>query len=663
MADRDNDDENRRKLLKPKISIDQALCILTEYYLPKQNAAPGADSEGSARAEVVKELDSYDDVNFLVKIDGVKHLLKIHNGVESEQYLAANIRRRKRARGKKNGDGSSESEGISPGTSVIDLHTAVFEHMRKHDISCPRTIPTISDFDPVCVHDIPVISDEHSPKPLVIRLQTWSEGSPLCSVSYFPIETLVDAGCFLGRMCRALDDLAATDAVALQASKRFHAWDGRNLMDLSPYVEHIDDLNRRKLVSGVISSFKKSFVDRNEGDAFRMGINHGDFNDGNIIVSDDGKGLKVAGAIDFGDTVHSWRVLDVTVAMAYALITSYGKNHKSISAACALLRGFHHTYPLTSHERKHLRLLIACRLAQSVTLGNYSYKLNPGNEYLLLHSKPAWDALYLIWGKDGNGACGTAGQVVDNAFRKACDNIIVARDFTIPDCADLSFPDPSVVDPFAPARTLESNKSSDNFEAEPTITFVTGNKKKAEEVRRILSSGSTQFPFAIANHKVDLPELQGDPLEIAREKCALAAKEVKGAVITEDTSLCFSALNGLPGPYIKWFLDRNGLHGLNDMISFSEDKSGYAQTVVAFCPQPGKEVITFDGRTSGKIVRPRGKLDFGWDPVFEPDEGNGLTYAEMSGEQKDIISHRKRAFAQLRDYFEQHKDELTNSIC
>jgi inosine/xanthosine triphosphate pyrophosphatase family protein len=72
---------------------------------------------------------------------------------------------------------------------------------------------------------------------------------------------------------------------------------------------------------------------------------------------------------------------------------------------------------------------------------------------------------------------------------------------------------------------------------------------------------------------VDLPELQGDdPILIAKEKCALAAKEVNGAVITEDTSLCFTALNGLPGPYIKWFLDKNGLDGLNDMIAFSEDK-------------------------------------------------------------------------------------------
>ena len=346
----------------------------------------------------------------------------------------------------------------------------------------------------------------------------------------------------------------------------------------------------------------------------------------------------------------------MTIAMAYALISSYGKGNRSISAACALLRGFHNTYPLTSHERKHLRLLVACRLAQSVTFGNYTFKQNPGNEYILFHSKPAWEALHFIWGTNGQGAGGTTADAVDNAFKIACDNIIISSDSSVPDCVDISFPDPTIIDPLATARTIVKNCAPTNgSSSELNITFVTGNKKKAEEVRRILTSG-TNFPFRIINHKVDLPELQGEPIIIAQEKCALAAKELNGAVITEDTSLCFSALNGLPGPYIKWFLDKNGLDGLNDIISFSDDKSAYAQTVVAFCPGPGKEVVTFDGRTQGKVVRPRGTLDFGWDPIFEPDEGNGLTYAEMSGEQKDAISHRKRAFLKFRDYIEQQKD-------
>lgn len=48
------------------------------------------------------------------------------------------------------------------------------------------------------------------------------------------------------------------------------------------------------------------------------------------------------------------------------------------------------------------------------------------------------------------------------------------------------------------------------------------------------------------------------------------------------------------------------------------------------CAGPGREVRVFDGRTEGRIVEARGPKDFGWDPVFEPLEGQGQTFAEMS---------------------------------
>eukprot|EP00571_Detonula_confervacea_P004752 CAMPEP_0172313434 /NCGR_PEP_ID=MMETSP1058-20130122/20163_1 /TAXON_ID=83371 /ORGANISM="Detonula confervacea, Strain CCMP 353" /LENGTH=646 /DNA_ID=CAMNT_0013027081 /DNA_START=23 /DNA_END=1959 /DNA_ORIENTATION=- len=634
-------DEVRRKLLKPKVTPDEALSILIDLYIAD---GFGVDSE-LPRAEVIQELDSYDDVNYLVKINGEKALLKIHNGVESEKYISAHAKKR----AKLDAAGSSSADDGSSRTSVIDLHTAIFGHLAtpKYNVTTGKTIPTkksaSSDGDEsVCIRELAVVSSEHSPQQLVIRLQGWVHGTPLSSIKWCPIETLIDSGACLGRTCHALDELATSDPDALQASKRYHAWDGQNLMDLKPYISHIDDIDQRKLVSNVIDGFEKAMIEGKEGEKLRMGINHGDFNDANIIIDDE---MKVSGVIDFGDTVYSWRVLDVAVAMAYAMISSYGQGKRSLSAACAILRGFHHTYPLSSNERKHLRLLVACRLALSATMGNYTYKQNPENEYILFHSKPAWEALHFIWGIDGQGAGGNTAEAVENAFDIACDDIHVPAESSIPEFIDISFPDPSVVDPLATARVdSKKNQKPDGEKAsEPVVTFVTGNKKKAEEVQRILSAGA-DLPFKLMNHKIDLPELQGDPISVAKEKCALASKEINGAVITEDTSLCFTALNNMPGVYIKWFLEANGLDGLNDMISFSKDKSGYAQTVVAFCAGPGKEVFTFDGRTQGKIVRPRGSLDFGWDPIFEPDEGNGLTYAEMTGAQKDSMSHRKRAF-------------------
>lgn len=355
------------------------------------------------------------------------------------------------------------------------------------------------------------------------------------------------------------------------------------------------------------------------------------------------------------------------MAMAYAMISSYGKKYRSISAAAAMLRGFHSLYPLTKDERKHLRLLIACRLSCSVTIGAYSYMLNPQNEYLLLHAQPAWNTLELLWASQNEKMT----NAIEQMFRVACDGHST-------DIADLCFPDPCIVDPFQHARCEDVATSPEkkrqkvedaNVDEKPCITFVTGNKKKLEEVKRILSSSSANndnvpdFPFFICNKKVDLPELQGDdPLEIAKEKCALAAKDVGGPVITEDTSLCFTALHGMPGPYIKWFLEKCGHEGLNNMIEFSQDKSGYAQTVVGFCAGPGKEVVVFDGRTMGQIVHARGSLDFGWDPIFQPDEGNGKTYAEMSKVEKDAISHRSRAFGKLRTYLETEANKITLEI-
>ncbi len=370
------------------------------------------------------------------------------------------------------------------------------------------------------------------------------------------------------------------------------------------------------------------------------------------------------------DDDDSWRVLDVSVAMAYAMMTSYGKAGRSISAAAAVLRGFHKTYPLTDVERKHLRLLIASRLSCSATLGAYSYQQNPQNEYLLLHAEPAWKTLELIWNEE-------FAPGINRVFDRACGSCVVGEKDGIIHCTDICFPDPGVSDELSSERyqlkrqrpTEESEetsskraKSNESADSEAIITFVTGNKKKLEEVKRILSDSdaSDALPFTISNQKIDLPELQGDPLEIAKEKCSLAAKEIGGAVITEDTSLCFNALNEMPGPYIKWFLEKCGHEGLNNMISFSNDKSGYAQTVVGFCPGPGQEVVVFDGRTQGTIVPARGPLDFGWDPIFEPNEGAGKTYAEMKKEDKDAISHRGRAFAKLRSYLTEDALKLKN---
>ena len=180
------------------------------------------------------------------------------------------------------------------------------------------------------------------------------------------------------------------------------------------------------------------------------------------------------------------------------------------------------------------------------------------------------------------------------------------------------------------------------------VTFVTGNSRKLEEVQAIVGGGAKLVARAL-----DLPELQGEPEEVARAKARLAQQQVgRGArVLVEDTSLCFNALGGLPGVYIKWFLDKTGHVGLNNLLAAYEDKSAYAQCIFALA-EPDGEVRTFVGRCPGRIVPARGPTKFGWDPVFQPD-GHATTFAEMAPETKNAISHRYKALSLLMAYLSQ----------
>jgi inosine triphosphate pyrophosphatase len=86
------------------------------------------------------------------------------------------------------------------------------------------------------------------------------------------------------------------------------------------------------------------------------------------------------------------------------------------------------------------------------------------------------------------------------------------------------------------------------------LTFVTGNANKLKEFQGIVGDS-----IPVVSQSIDVPEFQGEPDYISKEKCLYAAKIVQGPVITEDTCLCFNAMKGLPGPYIKWFVKKLGL--------------------------------------------------------------------------------------------------------
>ncbi|WFD33505.1 adenylate kinase [Malassezia cuniculi] len=160
--------------------------------------------------------------------------------------------------------------------------------------------------------------------------------------------------------------------------------------------------------------------------------------------------------------------------------------------------------------------------------------------------------------------------------------------------------------------------------SERVVTFVTGNANKLREAQQILARANV--PWKLESRSVDVPEIQGTTQEVAIAKCSAAARAIGGPCLTEDTALCFRALGGLPGPYIKHFLGNVGVHGLHKLLAGFEDKSATALCTFAFCSGPDAEPILFEGTCEGKIVAPRGETDFGWDPVIEID-GTGKTFS------------------------------------
>lgn len=172
------------------------------------------------------------------------------------------------------------------------------------------------------------------------------------------------------------------------------------------------------------------------------------------------------------------------------------------------------------------------------------------------------------------------------------------------------------------------------------VYFVTGNDKKKQEVNAIVAYH--ELPFHVEHVDLDLPELQGDPEDICRAKVAAAAEHVGGgSVLVEDTSLCFNALNGLPGVYIKWFVDAIGNDGLHRLLDGYEDKTAYARCILGFKKGPSAEVVLFTGKAHGVIVEPKGEGGFGWDACFVPD-GHTMPFGAMPVEEKNMISHRAR---------------------
>lgn len=180
------------------------------------------------------------------------------------------------------------------------------------------------------------------------------------------------------------------------------------------------------------------------------------------------------------------------------------------------------------------------------------------------------------------------------------------------------------------------------------LTFVTGNQAKADLMSQYLEEG-------IDHIKLDLTEIQTlDAEEVVRHKVMEAYLIVKKPVLVEDTSVVFQALGRLPGPFIKFFTHELTNAGICQLMRPYKNKSAIAS--INFGYYDGKEVTIFTETLKGRVAdEPKGTGGMGWDPIFIP-EGHDKTRAELSNEDYDVTSPRRKAVERIKEFLKEKEN-------
>jgi len=184
------------------------------------------------------------------------------------------------------------------------------------------------------------------------------------------------------------------------------------------------------------------------------------------------------------------------------------------------------------------------------------------------------------------------------------------------------------------------------------LVCASANPDKVAEISAVLGDAVELLPRPEGLREVieDADTVEGN----ARLK-AIAVCEASGvAAVADDTGLEVDALGGAPGVYTARFAGEdatyadNRLRMLTELDGVPEPERGATFVTVALVRWPdGREVLA-RGECRGRIANEeRGERGFGYDAVFVPAEGDGRTFAEMSEEEKNVLSHRGRAFRAL----------------
>ncbi len=182
------------------------------------------------------------------------------------------------------------------------------------------------------------------------------------------------------------------------------------------------------------------------------------------------------------------------------------------------------------------------------------------------------------------------------------------------------------------------------------LVFATGNLNKASEIRSMLPHGTELLTLRDLDLKEDIPETANTLEGNAILKAKYIVDRFQIDCFADDTGLEVYCLNNEPGVLSARYAgeqksSEDNMNRLLSRLEQQQDRSARFRTVIAL--HLAGELYTFEGIVEGKIIsEKRGEKGFGYDPIFVP-EGCDKTFAEMSMEEKNKISHRARAFSKM----------------
>ncbi len=186
------------------------------------------------------------------------------------------------------------------------------------------------------------------------------------------------------------------------------------------------------------------------------------------------------------------------------------------------------------------------------------------------------------------------------------------------------------------------------------LYFVTGNRGKFREV----SEMAKKYGLVLEQSEIPYIEIQAEDLkEVAKVGVQQAFAMLKRPCFVEDSGLYIHSLGGFPGPYSKYVYLTIGNEGILKLMSGFSHRGAEFRCSVGYC-EKADEPVVFEGKVMGRIsTELRGSGGFGFDPIFIPEEGDGRTFAEMSVEEKNALSHRGRAIEEFFRWYVIHRRE------